>query len=135
MATAASNVRFDVASFNGHARVSNGPNNSTSAAPADGLDDLFDYDASMEEMLRDVDNSLDTTTRNAQSGPTAGNIVGGAKDILGIDEEIKVTKKPRINVKLDENRLLSQAGIPKLRRITKERLRFKGKGHEVGDPL
>jgi hypothetical protein len=28
-------------------------------------------------------------------------------------------------------RLLSQAGIPKLRRITKERLRFKGKGHEV----
>jgi len=30
-----------------------------------------------------------------------------------------------------EDRLLSPAGIPKLRRITKERLRFKGKGHEV----
>ena len=31
-------------------------------------------------------------------------------------------------------RLLSQAGIPKLRRITKERLKLKGKGHEVFDP-
>lgn len=30
-------------------------------------------------------------------------------------------------------RLLSQAGIPKLRRISKERLRFKGKGHEYSD--
>lgn len=30
-----------------------------------------------------------------------------------------------------ENRLLSPAGIPKLRRIAKDRLRFKGKGHEV----
>jgi len=29
------------------------------------------------------------------------------------------------------DRLLSAAGIPKLRRISKERLRFKGKGHEV----
>lgn len=28
-------------------------------------------------------------------------------------------------------RLLSAAGIPKLRRISKDRLRFKGKGHEV----
>lgn len=31
----------------------------------------------------------------------------------------------------DGIRLLSQAGLPKLRRIAKERLKFKGKGHEV----
>ena len=30
-------------------------------------------------------------------------------------------------------RLLSQSGIPKLRRISKERLRFRGKGHEFTD--
>ena len=29
------------------------------------------------------------------------------------------------------SRLLSQAGIPKLRRITRERFNFKGKGFEV----
>lgn len=29
------------------------------------------------------------------------------------------------------HRLLSPAGIPKLRRVAKERLKFKGKGHEV----
>lgn len=29
-------------------------------------------------------------------------------------------------------RVLSPAGIPKLRRVAKERLKFKGKGHEVG---
>ena len=29
------------------------------------------------------------------------------------------------------HRLLSPAGIPKLRRIAKERLKFKGKGHAV----
>ena len=31
----------------------------------------------------------------------------------------------------DLNRLFSSAGIPKLKKITKDRLRFKGKGHEV----
>ena len=32
---------------------------------------------------------------------------------------------------IDGRRLLSAAGIPKLRRISKDRLKFKGKGHEV----
>ena len=31
------------------------------------------------------------------------------------------------------DRLLSDAGIPKLRRITKDRLKFRGKGHEFAD--
>lgn len=51
---------------------------------------------------------------------------------LGIDEEIEVTRKPRApRVKLDEHRLLSAAGIPKLRKKAKSNLKFKGKGHEV----
>ena len=50
---------------------------------------------------------------------------------LGIDEEITVTKKRIPIPKLNEERLASDPGIPRLRRISKERLRFKGKGHEV----
>ncbi|KAI9843002.1 MAG: chromosome segregation in meiosis- protein [Pleopsidium flavum] len=52
---------------------------------------------------------------------------------LGIDQEIKVSRKRKPIAKLDEARLLSQGGIPKLRRVAKERLKFKGKGHEYKD--
>src|SRR5688572_14065150 len=48
-------------------------------------------------------------------------------DGLGIDEEIIVTKKRIPIPKLDDYRLLSDPGIPRLQRISKERLRFKGK--------
>ena len=34
---------------------------------------------------------------------------------------------------LTGGRLLSQAGVPKLRRMARERLKLKGKGHEVHD--
>ena len=54
---------------------------------------------------------------------------------LGIDEEIIVTKKRIPNPKLDDVRLRSERGIPRLRTISKERLRFKGKGHEVHSNL
>ena len=111
--------------------------------PADDLDDLFDYDVG--DVFRDVDTNIDIPARQKPLEKADGkeNAAG-----LGIDEEIKVTKKRAPMPKLDENRsapwmsnqslecllehrLLSQAGIPKLRRITKERLKFKGKGHEV----
>ncbi|KAK6839944.1 hypothetical protein PG987_005810 [Apiospora arundinis] len=50
---------------------------------------------------------------------------------LGIEEEVNVAKKQRVpNVKLDEPRLLSDKGIPRLRRKARE-LKFKGKGHEI----
>ncbi|KAK6856610.1 hypothetical protein PG995_006797 [Apiospora arundinis] len=52
---------------------------------------------------------------------------------LGIEEEVNVAKKQRVpNVKLDEPRLLSDKGIPRLRRKARE-LKFKGKGHEFSD--
>lgn len=52
-------------------------------------------------------------------------------DTLGIDKEIDVTKKARVpRVKLDDARLLSDKGIPKLRK-TASKLKLKGKGHEV----
>lgn len=71
----------------------------------------------------------------SQSEPTASKTTttnANADAGLGIDEEIVVTKKRIPIPKLDDVRLRSETGIPRLRKISKERLRFKGKGHEVG---
>ncbi|KAJ0123771.1 Swi3 domain-containing protein [Diaporthe amygdali] len=54
-------------------------------------------------------------------------------DGLGIDEEVSVAKKARVpRIKLDQDRLLSEKGIPALRKRA-GKLRLKGKGHEWGD--
>jgi len=69
----------------------------------------------------------------SQSEPTINKSAPNkdAGTALGIDEEIVITKKRIPIPKLDDVRLRSEAGIPRLRKISKERLRFKGKGHEV----
>lgn len=76
---------------------------------------------------RDVPSKTSTqpVTQPLYNGPSKGG------DSLGLDEEIVVTKKRIPIPKLDEHRLLSHAGVPKLKKISRERLRFKGKGHEV----
>ncbi|MCJ1414136.1 chromosome segregation in meiosis- protein [Xylographa parallela] len=109
------------------------PAQTTTAPPppaSDDLDDLFNYDVDTDDVFRDYHPAMDAPAR--PTSPTRPR----ATD-LGIDEEIQVAKKRRPIAKLDDNRrarLLSQAGIPKLRRITKERLKFKGKkGHEYAD--
>ncbi|KAL8834031.1 MAG: hypothetical protein Q9170_003962 [Blastenia crenularia] len=101
----------------------------SSDPPEDGSDDLFDYNVNIQEIFRDVDITMDAP------GPKPAAVSKSKNDSigLGIDEEIKVTKKRQPVPKLDENRLLSQAGIPKLRRLTKERFKFRGKGHEYSD--
>ncbi|PSR94006.1 replication fork protection component Swi3-domain-containing protein [Coniella lustricola] len=54
-------------------------------------------------------------------------------DNLGLDEEVSVAKKPRVpRIKLDADRLVSQKGIPGLRKRAKD-LKLKGKGHEWRD--
>ncbi|EEP77731.1 predicted protein [Uncinocarpus reesii 1704] len=88
----------------------------------DTFDDLFNYDPGIEELLGGPDDET-----NSAAPP------GGKADDLGIDEEIKITKKRAPAVKLDENRLLSQAGIPKLRKSADTKLRLKGKHHEFSD--
>ena len=93
----------------------------------DDLDDLFNYEVD-NDLLQDVDTNMNVPARGG-SHTHDGN--GTLKGQLGLDEEVKVTKKRAPIAKLDEDRLLSQAGIPKLRHAAKERLRFKGKGHEV----
>ncbi|GAT25412.1 chromosome segregation in meiosis protein 3 [Aspergillus luchuensis] len=89
--------------------------------PSMGHDDaLFDYDAGLESTLQDI------TVDSNRGGPIAA-------PMLGLDEKVTITKQRRSTVKLDEGRLLSQAGIPKLRSTAKSKLKFKGKGHEFSD--
>ncbi|KAI4283004.1 MAG: hypothetical protein L6R38_002488 [Xanthoria sp. 2 TBL-2021] len=97
--------------------------------PAEEMDDMFDYTVDMQDVFRDVDVNMDAPSESqaAQLKPKDGG------DVLGLDEEVKVTRKRQPVAKLDEDRLLSQAGIPKLQRIAKERFHFKGKGHEYRD--
>lgn len=106
---------------------------------ANDVGDLFDYDVPLDDIFQDA--AAPTTANTTQKPPADGSG-------LGLDEEVKVTKSRAPIAKLDENRyvdtlqpcspytnlhrrLLSQNGIPKLRRKAKSKLKFKGKGHEV----
>ncbi|KAI9745086.1 MAG: chromosome segregation in meiosis- protein [Claussenomyces sp. TS43310] len=98
------------------------------AAGGDDLDDLFDYDAGIDDPFRPITPPRAVTQKDSSTRNRAGAGAG-----LGIDEEVEVKKKPRVpRAKLDETRLLSYAGIPKLRNRAKD-LKFKGKGHEYSD--
>ncbi|KAH7088421.1 chromosome segregation in meiosis protein 3 [Paraphoma chrysanthemicola] len=95
------------------------------AASDDELDDILNNIAQGRDQAPSY-NTEPQSTSATQASRTAG-------DGLGIDEEIIITKKRIPIPKLDDHRLLSDPGIPRLRKISKERLRFKGKGHEYGD--
>ena len=73
-----------------------------STTHADDLDDLFDYDVG--DAFRDVDINMDMPTSEKTVARTEGKENGAG---LGIDEEIKVTKKRAPVPKLDENRSAS----------------------------
>ncbi|KAL3469120.1 replication fork protection component Swi3-domain-containing protein [Aspergillus californicus] len=92
------------------------------------VDDLFDYDVGLDEILQNTNTNKSSTKLTKPVPPPDNSGV-----ILGLDEEVKVAKKKQSVAKLDESRLLSQAGIPKLRRSAKNNLKFKGKGHEFSD--
>lgn len=73
------------------------------APPAADMDDsLFDYDVG--DAFRDADINMDVPTAQQPANTTGGKDDGGA---LGIDEEIKVTRKRAPVPKLDEDRLAS----------------------------
>lgn len=93
----------------------------------DGLDDL-------DDILKDVGEpgSVVKSTETARQPEPWSQKKKDADAGLGVDEEVVVSKKRQPAPKLDDQRLLSDPGIPRLRKISKDRLRFKGKGHEVG---
>ncbi|KAF2828566.1 Swi3-domain-containing protein [Ophiobolus disseminans] len=93
-------------------------------------------DDELDDILNGIVEGRDIPGINTKTQPdftSRGKAAGGGGDGLGIDEEIIITKKRIPIPKLDDNRLLSDPGIPRLRKISKDRLRFKGKGHEYGD--
>ncbi|KAL4956180.1 replication fork protection component Swi3-domain-containing protein [Aspergillus filifer] len=98
------------------------------ARPNDFLGDLFDYDVGLDSILQEINTNSNNAQMSKQFAPPDNTGV-----VLGLDEEVKVTKKRQPVAKLDENRLLTQAGIPKLRRSARKNLKFKGKGHEFSD--
>lgn len=66
------------------------------------LDDLFNYDVGIEDILNDVASQANNaSSSNNQSRPTAGKDTGAG---LGLDEEVTVTKKRKPTVKFDETR-------------------------------
>ena len=69
-------------------------------AGGDELDDLFDYDAGLDEVFADLDpRSIIAAANTSRKAPV---------DVaLGIDKEVEVVKKPRVpRVKLDESRYI-----------------------------
>lgn len=99
------------------------PNPRAGSEEPNNVDRLLDFDNAVEDFMKDI--PLNDVTQNKASA-----VQEPAKDI---DEEITVKKKRKPNPKLDEARLLSDAGIPRLRKITKTQLKFRGKGHEFSD--
>jgi replication fork protection complex subunit Csm3/Swi3 len=103
------------------------------AAASPSTNDIPDDDE-LEAILNGTLNGqdiFDVSNIEPQTSPSRLLKQSGDNSGLGIDEEIKVVKKRQPIPKLDDERLLSDLGIPKLRRISKDRLKFKGKGHEV----
>ena len=93
------------------------------AGSIDAFNDPFGGDNQIDDIFRDTSNN-EAHLQSDRDDNDRG---------LGIDEEVKV-KKPRAKqAKLDDERLLGAKGIPTLRRISKERLKFRGKGHEFSD--
>lgn len=92
-------------------------------------DDLDNYD--IGDLSDDPFASPSPPSKKRKPSPSSNAKPGNTS--LGIDEEVSVAKRVRApTVKLDEDRLLSAAGIPKLRSRA-QRLKLKGKGHEWSD--
>ncbi|TGJ78499.1 hypothetical protein E0Z10_g10260 [Xylaria hypoxylon] len=101
-----------------------------SAPPTNPVNNIDNYDVDDDDPF--AESGDDAAARNNASTDTQSKKRKDASG-LGIDEAVSVTKKPRIpRVKLDESRLLSDNGIPKLRSKARN-LKFKGKGHEFSD--
>ena len=75
-----------------------------SAAPADDMDDLFDYNVNLDDIFNDVDTNMNLPARSTNAGPPPAGRVNSVG--LGIDEEIKVRKTRQPIAKLDEDRYI-----------------------------
>ena len=79
-----------------------------SAAPEGGVDDLYNYDVDTNDAFREFESRIDQPNLQKRSSTAAG---GSKPDGLGIDEEIKITKKRDPVAKLDESRLVNGINV------------------------
>ncbi|KAI5843638.1 replication fork protection component Swi3-domain-containing protein [Tricharina praecox] len=101
----------------------------TTTAPAqddfsgDEYNDLFAYD------IGELDIEIPEAPKKTAAAPQPKK---RKEDELGLDDEVLIKKK-RVTVKLDEQRLMSINGLPRLRKEAPTKLKFKGKGYEYKD--
>ncbi|KXX72909.1 Chromosome segregation in meiosis protein 3 [Madurella mycetomatis] len=108
----------------------------TDPKPADAVNRRTDGNAFINDYLADWGDN-DDPFRSPSPEPAKKNDKNETQrkktDVLGIEQQIDLKRKPRVpRVKLDDARLLSDKGIPKLRKMA-PRLKLKGKGHEFSD--
>ena len=72
------------------------PSEPLQASPSGQVDDLFDYDVGLDDILQD-------TTVNNANAPAQPSGPDGSGLGLGLDEEVKVKKRQPV-AKLDENK-------------------------------
>ena len=77
------------------------PRNGPTPPVGDELDDLFNYDVGVDDVFREVDTNMNVPAKPKPRPLKDGNETGAG---LGIDEEIKISKKRRPVAKLDEER-------------------------------
>jgi replication fork protection complex subunit Csm3/Swi3 len=95
-----------------------------------------------DDPFKDIEASLAIRDYKTNLSPRAQkrklSLSDGDGDILGLNNEVKITKARRKIPKLDDSLLLSARGLPKLRKLSRDgqisrKLRLKGKGHEFSD--
>ncbi|QIW95140.1 hypothetical protein AMS68_000658 [Peltaster fructicola] len=86
--------------------------------------DTNNYDDDVADFRRELELDELETVNNPNYYP---------EPARNIDEEIKITKKRKPVAKLDAERLLSESGIPELRRRATKRIKLRGKGNEFED--
>lgn len=69
------------------------------------VDDLFNYDFGLDELLQQAP----SRTENAETRQPASHATSGLG--LGLDEEVKVTKKRQPIAKLDEGRYVGEPAL------------------------
>ncbi|KAF2425252.1 Swi3-domain-containing protein [Tothia fuscella] len=99
----------------------------------DDLDALFDVEPGMDDPFDAVHDNFNSDGNNTREPIREPSVSARRTEGLGLDEEVKIVKKRQPVAKLDATRLLTDPGIPKLQRISKNRLKFRGKGHEFSD--
>ncbi|KAK0707177.1 replication fork protection component Swi3-domain-containing protein [Apiosordaria backusii] len=87
----------------------------------------FDEDDPFGSPKGDKSKKTDDKKNNSNSKKRKGT------DVLGLDTEVDQKKARVPRVKLDDTRLLSEKGIPWLRKNAETKLKLKGKGHEFSD--